>query len=154
MNQNTITELLQAPLKFFILKYPTRTSLGASGGIFMGVLLDIFKPVIKVIDLSAISDFRLAASGIFIANLLGLFKKDKLPEAFEEQFRLIARAVKTGKLSEAQAKIYYAQIVSMAFDRARLSIDPQQKIDELTKNLETMGRRRQTPKPAPTPTPS
>jgi hypothetical protein len=103
-----------------MIRSPMRTSIGATGGVFVGVLLGLFKPALGWIDLSTITDFRLALSGIFIANLPALFQRDRLPDAIEDQFSTVSRAVKSGKLSRAQAKFYYAQIVTTALD----GVDP------------------------------
>jgi hypothetical protein len=79
--------------------------------------------------LSPLTDFRLAISGIFIANLPGLFQRERLPDAVEEQFTLVARGVREGRLSQAQAKIYYAQIVTATLENAKLSAAAEREVD-------------------------
>jgi hypothetical protein len=115
-----------------MIRSPMRTSIGATGGVFVGVLLGLFKPALGWIDLSTITDFRLALSGIFIANLPALFQRDRLPDAIENQFSTVSRAVKSGKLSRAQAKFYYAQIVTTALEHAKLSTAMEREVDLLT----------------------
>jgi hypothetical protein len=136
------TAFLRGALRFLMLQSPMRTSIGATGGVFVGVLLDLFRPALKWLDLSAITDFRLMVSGIFIANVSGIFQKDKLPEPIEEQFRITARAITEGKLSPAQAKIYYAQIVTMALEHAKLTASAQQEVDSLDSETITQRPRR------------
>jgi hypothetical protein len=121
------------------------TSMGATGGVFAGVLLDLFKPALKAmtwVDLSAMTDFRLAVSGIFIANLPGLFQRDRLPDAIEEQFTIVARGTKEGRLSQAQKKIYCAQIVTTALANAKLSAAAEREVDLLSSEATTERPRR------------
>lgn len=122
MPTDTFTALLRGMLRYLMIRSPMRTSIGATGGVFAGVLLDLFRPVMnRWVDLAQVSDFRLAVGGIFLANILGPFQQQRLPDAIEEQFSVVARGIKEGKLSQAQAKIYYAQIVTTALESAKLS---------------------------------
>lgn len=132
MPVDTLTAFLREALRVFMIRSPMRTALGATGGVFGHVLLLFFEPLLKGVNLSEITDFRLAVSGIFIANLPSLFQRDRLPDAVEEQFTLVARAIKDGNLSQTQGKIYYAQIVTTVLENTKLSARAQREVDQLT----------------------
>jgi hypothetical protein len=133
-----------------MIRSPMRTSMGATGGVFVGVLLDLFRPVMaRWVDLAEVSDFRLAVGGIFLANILGPFRQNRLPDAIEEQFSVVARGIKEGKLSQGQAKIYYAQIVTTALEAAKLSAATQREVDLLGSDAATKRPRRSTNRATP-----
>jgi hypothetical protein len=143
MPTDTLTALLRGILRYLMIRSPMRTSIGATGGVFSGVLLDLFRPVTNSwVYLAHVSDFRLAVGGIFLANILGPFQQQRLPDAIEEQFSVVARGVKEGKLSQAQAKIYYAQIVSTALESAKLSAATQREVDMIGSDASTNPPRR------------
>ena len=125
-----------------MLKSPMRTSLGVTGGVLVGLLLDMFGRKLHFIDLSSVTDFRLAMAGIFLANVSGLFDRDQLPDALEEQFRLVARGVKAGELSKAQAKIYYGQIITRALQHSKLTATTQNDIDVVGSEINAEQKRK------------
>jgi hypothetical protein len=152
MSVDTFTAFLRGGLRFLMMRSPLRTSMGAAGGVLAGLLLNIFKPVllhVTWVDLSAITDLRLAVSGVFIANLPGLFQRDRLPEAIEEQFSIAARCIKEGKLSQAHARIFYAKIVTIALENAKLSAVAQREVDLLSSEATTERPRRSRTRATP-----
>lgn len=136
------TGIARTVLQFLMLKSPMRTSIGATGGVFVGLLLNIFSPKLHSIDLSAVTDVRLAMAGIFLANVSALFDRGQLSDAIEDQFRLVARGVKAGELSKAQAKIYYGQIITKALQQSKLTTAAQREVDTLGSEINAEEKKR------------
>lgn len=139
------TGFLRGALRFLMLHSPMRTSLGATGGVCVGVLLDMFSPLVRGVDLSKVTDFRLAIAGIFVSNVTGIFKKEKFPETIEEQFAVAAKAIKDGELTQAQAKMLYIQIVTNALQHAKLTTEAQREVDEFNEQVRTARARQPRP---------
>jgi hypothetical protein len=92
-----------------------------AGGIFVGLLLDIFRPTLTWLNTNGLTDFRLAVSGAFIANLSVLFKKDDLPESIENDFKAIRIASEAGRLSQAHQKLLYLNLAQSIVKQSHLS---------------------------------
>src|SRR3954454_21972727 len=101
MNADAISSWTRGALRFFMVQYPTRTSLGIAGGVVVSTVLDMLKPYLGAINTAALSDFRLSLCGVFVTNIGLLFKRNSLPEDIEQEFTGIQRAISEGHLSQA-----------------------------------------------------
>jgi hypothetical protein len=113
-----VTGWVRATLRFLMVQHPTRTSVGLTGGITVGTIIDALKPSLPGINLMALTDLRLAIAGVFLSNVSLLFKKERLPEALEQEFAAVRKAAREGKLSGPQCKMLYVKIANTAIDGA------------------------------------
>jgi hypothetical protein len=116
-----VTGWLRATFRFLMVQHPTRTSLGLSGGITVATIIDAVKPSIPGVNIMALTDLRLAIAGVFVSNISLLFKKERLPEALEQQFAAVRIAAREGKLSAVQRKMLYQKIAQTELERALFS---------------------------------
>lgn len=121
MSPDVITDWARTCFRFAMVQQPTRTSLGIAGGVVVGLLVDIFKPVLTAINVSALTDLRLAIAGAFFANVPVLFKKNRLPESIEQEFAVIRLAVSEGRLSQAHQKLLYQKLAQKVIEKATIS---------------------------------
>jgi hypothetical protein len=121
MDGDSVTALLRRALLFLLVKHPTRTSLGLAGGVFVGLVADLFKDFLPTqLNLSALGQIPLSISGAFVANLPSAIKKDRLPEDVEQQFQAIARAVHDGGLSKQQQKLLYQSLAQRIISETKV----------------------------------
>jgi hypothetical protein len=116
-----VTGWLRGSLRFLMVQHPTRTSLGLTGGIFVATIIDALKPLIPGINVASLTDLRLAIAGVFVSNIGLLFKKERLPEALEQEFEAVRIAAREGKLGAAQRKMLYLKIAQTELDRVAFS---------------------------------
>jgi hypothetical protein len=121
MSPDTATAWIRGALRFCMVQHPTRTSVGIAGGVVVATVTDMLKPYLGAINVAALTDFRLAVCGVFVANVPLLFKKNVLPEPIEEEFRGVRLAIAEGKLSAAHQKLLYLKIAQNVIDRSALS---------------------------------
>jgi hypothetical protein len=134
MTPDVITGWARTAFRFAMVQHPTRTSLGMAGGVFVGVLVDIFRPTLTWLNTNALTDFRLAISGAFITNVIVLFKRDDLPEDIENDFKAIRLAVESGKLSQAHQKLLYLNLAQSIVTHSHLSKKTKTDVERLTKS--------------------
>ena len=71
MSPEAVSGWARGALRFFMVQYPTRTSLGIAGGVMVATAVDTLKPYLGSVNTAAITDFRLAICGVFCANIRG-----------------------------------------------------------------------------------
>lgn len=133
MTADQTTEWARTAFRFAMVQHPTRTSIGMAGGVFVGLLADVFHRALTWINTNAMTDFRLAVSGAFIANILLLFKKNDLPESIENDFKAIRLAVQSGHLSQAHQKMLYLSLAQTIIKHSQLSKKTKAEAERLTK---------------------
>ena len=107
-----------------------KNSVGTSLGVFLGVILNclygMLEPVVKPliqIKHDALNLIFFISVGIFGFNIGPYRRRHELPESIQNSIDLIDRMEKEGRITKAEAKTKYRELVKMTFDHVKLKLD-------------------------------
>lgn len=104
-------------------KNPVGTSMGVLTGIILDGLLSIatpFSPIATSIQQSGVKVLHFIALGIFGFNIRSFVKKDDVNLETYKLLEFIEDQARRGRISRAQAKIKYNEIIQKAVDSVRM----------------------------------
>lgn len=116
-----------------------RNPVGTSMGVLTGVILDgvisgasQFFNLFIGIKQAGVSIIHWIAMGIFGFNIRTWMKRDEIDPKINEVFQFIEEQVRQGKLSRAQAKLRYNEIIVKVVENVRFDSETAERIKKLS----------------------
>ena len=106
--------------------------MGLLFGVIAHGITSLIAPLIELswtLRLSVLKIYHFLAIGVFSFNIKSLNPKNKIPPDVEEAIQMVDKLEKQGKISMAQATLYYREITNRVIENVKLNNNDEIKAD-------------------------
>lgn len=143
MNADEVTQVLRKSINILFVSNPRGTSLGVCIGVAIDMLLGVFSPAIKtieLIDVSKIKTWHLMSLGVLGMNFPAYIKRNKVDDSIINAIEYIEEQKRKGVIAEWQSRQMYNNLHNKVLEKVMLdseSLDATKRVNTLTSEPES-----------------